>query len=247
MRKLCRPLLSGLALTAAALASSSALAGVRVQPMSYDLLPAGNATKQDLRVENTSSTPTPVEIRVERREVLPDGKDKRTPADDDFLIFPPQAILPANGFQTFRVQYIGDPAIRQTNLYLITVAQLPVSGTGEQGTGIQIVYNVGTLAAVTPKDAAANIVVTGVTPAADGKKIEVAVANQGTRYARLRNGAWTFTSGDGKTETLEGEALRNAIENSLIEPGKTRVVQLPVSDGFKREGAKATFKLSDND
>ena len=245
MANIHRPQLRGLGLLFA-VASVPTVAGVRVQPMSYDLTPNGGTTKQDLRVENTSSTPTPVEMRVELREILPDGTDKRTPAEDDFLIFPPQAILPPNGFQTFRVQYIGDPTITQTKLYLITAAQLPVSGTGEQTSGIQIVYNVGTLAAVTPKGASAKIVITGVTPTTDGKKIEITVTNNGTRYARLRHGIWTLTSGNGKTEIVEGEALRNAIENSLIEPGKARIVQLPVSDGFKQDGAKADFKLSDD-
>lgn len=237
--RLARPVLLGLMVC-----SGAANAGVRVNPMSYDLQPSGTKTRQDLRVENTSSTATAVEIRVERREVQPDGTDKRTPADDDFTVFPPQGTLPANGFQTFRVQYVGDPAIAATKLYLITVAQLPVSATGGEGSGIQIVYNVGTLAAVSPPNAAARIEVRSVKPASDPKMIEVEVINTGNRYARLRSGSWTLTSSDGKPEVLEGEPLRNAIENSLIEAGKTRVVQLPVSETFKREGAGAAFKLS---
>lgn len=227
----------------AVVAAAPVSAGVRVQPMSYDLATAGSGTRQDLRVENTAGTPTAVEIRVERREVQPDGTDKRTPADDDFLVFPPQGTVPANGFQTFRVQYIGDPAITATRLYLITVAQLPVSATGQTGTGIQIVYNVGTLAAVSPTGATATIEVTAVKPATDPKLLEITVRNSGTRYARLRNGAWTLTGGDGKAETLEGEPLRAAIDNSLIDAGGTRIVRLPVSAGFRREGATASFRL----
>jgi fimbrial chaperone protein len=219
-------------------------AGVRVQPMSYDLVPSGQKTKQDLRVENTGSTPTAVEVRVERREVMPDGTDKRTPAEDDFLVFPPQGIVPANGFQTFRIQYIGDPAINQTKLYLITIAQLPVSATGQAGTGIQIVYNVGTLAAVTPLGAAAKIEIASVTAAPEPGQIEITVRNAGNRYARLRSGSWTLTSGDGKAEVLEGEPLRNAIDNSLIDAGGTRVIRLPVSANFRLQGASASFKLS---
>lgn len=235
------PTITGLAF-AIALCGATATAGVRVQPMSYDLSPAGNKARQDLRVENTASTPTPVEIRVERREILPDGSDKRTPADDDFLVFPPQGIVPANGFQTFRIQYIGEPAIKETRLYLVTVAQVPVSGAGEAATGIKIVYNIGTLAAVSPANATPRIVVIGAKPAANPKMIEVTAENQGNGYTRLRNGAWTLTSGDGKAETLEGEALRAAIDNALIEPGKRRVLPLPVSEGFKREGATASYK-----
>jgi len=238
-----RPFVS-LAMLGLAASVGTANAGVRVNPMSYDLQPSGSKARQDLRVENTSATPTAVEVRVERREIEPDGTDKRSPADDDFLIFPPQGILPANGFQTFRVEYVGDPAIKGSRLYLITIAQLPVSATGGASSGIQIVYNVGTLAAVSPVRSSANIEIRSVKPASDAKKIEVEVINSGDRYARLRDGAWTLTGGDGKQEVLEGESLRNAIDNSLIEPGKIRIVQLPISEQFKREGSSAAFQLS---
>jgi fimbrial chaperone protein len=229
------PILAGLGTVASS-------AGVRVQPMSYDLQVSGRGATQDLRVENTSATPVPVEIRVERREVLPDGTDRRTPADDDFIIFPPQGIVPANGFQTFRVQYVGDPRIAQTRLYLITVAQTPVSAADGQSTGIQLVFNIGTLAAVSPAGAAARLSVTEVRPATEPNKIAVTVRNDGSRYARLLNGTWTLTSGDGRSENLEGEKLRAALQNSLIEANGSRTVLLPVSEGFRREGARATFE-----
>lgn len=224
--------------------ATNAMAGVRVQPMSYDLGTSGRSATQDLRVENTAATPVPVEVRVERREILQDGSDRKTPAEDDFLVFPPQGIVPANGFQTFRVQYIGDPALKETKLYQITIAQIPVSGTGGQTTGIQLVFNVGTLAAVSPANSTPNLVVTEVTPAPEAGKLQITVRNEGTRYARLLNGDWTLTAADGSAEKLSGEKLRAALQNSLIEPGKTRVITLPVSETFKREGAKASFQLS---
>ncbi|QNE32428.1 molecular chaperone [Sphingomonas sp. NBWT7] len=239
-----RGLRSVFVIASAVLLAPPLTAGVRVQPMSYDLSTAGNGARKDLRVENTSATPAAVEIRVERREVQPDGSDKRTPADDDFLIFPPQGTVPGNGFQTFRIQYVGDPLLKQSRLYLVTIAQLPVSATGQAGTGIQIVYNIGTLAAVSPAGAVARMEVIAVRPAVDPGFIEVTVHNAGNRYARLRNGSWLLTSGDGKTETLEGEPLRKAIDNSLIEADGTRIVRLPVSANFRREGAKASFKLA---
>lgn len=238
--RLGRAFVFGLGLTAAV-----ALANVRVLPMSYDLATSGQGARQDLRVENTGSTPLPVELRVERREIQPDGTDRRTPADNDFLVFPPQGIVPANGFQTFRVQYVGDPAIGQTRLYLVTVAQVPVSGTGaQQPSGIQLVFNIGTLAAVSPASSTPEIVVDEVVPAAEANRLRITVRNNGTRYARLLNGTWTFTAANGTVETLEGEPLRAALQNSLIEAGGTRIISLPVSAAFVREGARASFQLA---
>lgn len=229
----------------ASLAMSCAVeAGIRAQPMSYELTPSGSGTRQDVRVENTADQPSPVEVRVERREILPDGSEKRTPAEDDFLIFPPQAILPPNGFQTFRVQYVGDARIPSTKLYVITIAQLPVK-SARQESGVEFLFNLGTLAAVSPENSTPNIIVTSVRPTADTGKIEVTVRNDGTRYARLRNGSWTFTGANGQSEVLEGEKLFEAVAQPLIEPGTTRIVTLPVSASFQREGAKAEFKLAE--
>lgn len=227
---------------AAMMVSLPAMAGTRVEPMTYDLTPSGGGAQQDLRVENTGSQPTPVEIRVEKREILPDGSDKRTPADDDFLVFPPQGIVPANGFQTFRVRYIGDPALAKTALYTITVAQLPVEMT-EQDSGVQLLFNLGTLAAVSPAGSDARIIVESAEAAPEAGMMRITVRNEGARYTRLKQGRWTFTATNGKVATLEGAALADALPQPLIEPGTTRIIQLPVPEGFVREGARANFDL----
>ena len=222
--------------------SVSATAGTRVEPMTYDLMPVGLEAQQDLRVENTGDRPTPVEIIVEKRDIAPDGSDIRTPADDDFLIFPPQGIVPANGFQTFRVRYVGDPALAKTRLYTITVAQLPIE-MSEQESGIQLLFNLGTLAAVSPAGSAPKIVVDSVAAALQPGYLRITVRNDGTRYTRLKQGKWTLTAGDGQVETLEGTALSDALPQPLIQPGTARIIQLPVSESFVREGARATFDL----
>lgn len=234
-------LLRGIA-AAMLFAASPAHAGVRVEPMSYDLSPSGTGARQDLRVENTSAQPTPVDVFVERREILPDGSEKRTPADDDFLIFPPQGIVPGNGFQTFRVQYVGAP-ITRTVLYSVTIAQQPVDMSGSGDSGVQVLFNLGTLAAVSPPNSEPNVVVETVAPSAEAAKLTVTVSNEGSRYTRLRTGRWTFTAANGASEILEGEALQKAIAQPLIEPGTRRVIELPVSASFVREGATAKYEL----
>ncbi|MFJ6023065.1 fimbria/pilus periplasmic chaperone [Brevundimonas sp. NPDC092305] len=216
---------------------------MRVQPMSYDLTPTGRGATQDVRVENTNDTPMPVEIRVERRHIGPNGEETREPAEDDFIVFPPQGIVPPNGFQNFRVQYVGDPTISQTRLYVVTVAQLPVNTTGSESSGVQFLFNLGTSVAVTPTGATANVQVTSVEPAAEPGKLHITVINRGNRYARLHNGSWHFTTAGGATQTLEGDDLRAAVSQPLIEPGATRIIDLPVGQDFVREGASARFEF----
>jgi fimbrial chaperone protein len=241
MRKL--GIFGGLLCAAFAITAAPAIAGIEVQPMSYDLTTGGSEAQQNLRVENSSTTPTAVELTVERRHILPDGSEKREPADDDFLIFPPQGIVPANGFQTFRVQYIGDPALKKTALYTVTVAQLPIDTSSDQS-AVQIVFHLGTLAAVSPANSKPELVVTGVSPSTDADKLTVHITNQGNRYARLRGGKWTLTGGDGKSEVLDAETVAKGIEQPLIEPGTERVVELPVPAGFVRAGARAEYELT---
>lgn len=216
---------------------------MRVQPMTYELTPSGRGATQDVRVENTEATPLAVELHVERRHIGINGEDLREAADDDFVIFPPQGIVPPNGFQNFRVQYIGDPAITETALYVVTVAQLPVDTTATDTSGVKFLFNLGTSVAVSPPGATANVVTRSVEASATPGLLKVTVVNEGKRFARLHTGAWTFSS-QGRTETLEGEPLRAAVAQPLIEPGATRILELPVSEGFAREGATATFAYS---
>ena len=230
------------ALAAALFMPGAANAGIRIEPMAYDLTPGGLGASHDIRVENTGDQPSPVEIRVERRHILPDGTEQRSPADGDFLVFPPQGIIPPNGFQTFRVQYIGQPVDR-TILYTITIAQLPVDTSASGQSGVQFLFNLGTLAAVSPPSSRPEIVVQRVEPASEPGKLRITVANQGNRYTRLRVGRWTLTGGNGATETLEGEPLQQAVAQPLIEPGTERIIELPVSVGFVREGAQARYDL----
>ena len=237
-------ILGGLLCAGLAIAAAPAFAGIRVQPMSYDLTPSGTGTQQNLRVENTGSTPAAVEVTVERRHILPDGSEKREPADDDFLVFPPQGIVPANGFQTFRVQYIGSPALQKTTLYTITIAQLPVDTSNSGQSGVQIVFHLGTLAAVSPAGSKPVLQVTSVSPSSEADKLTVHISNSGNRYARLRGGQWTLTDGAGKKEVLDADMVAKGIEQPLIEPGTERVVELPVRAGFVRAGAHADYELN---
>jgi fimbrial chaperone protein len=214
---------------------------MRVQPMSYDLTPSGRGATQDVRVENTENRPMPVEIRVERRHIGQNGEETREPAEDDFLIFPPQGIVPSNGFQNFRVQYIGDPAITKTALYVVTVGQLPVNTTSAESSGVQFLFNLGTSVAVSPQGSSPDIQVSSVEVSDKPGLLRITVTNRGNRYARLHNGSWTFSAASGGSEVLSGDKLRAAVSQPLIEAGATRIIELPVSDDFVREGAKAKF------
>src|SRR3546814_6969707 len=79
-----------------------------------------------------------------------------TPADDDFVVFPPQGPFPVSGRQVLRVQWVGRPDIPTSRAYYVWVRQLPVETDpkkieGSQATvSIDILYTMKSLIVVAP-------------------------------------------------------------------------------------------------
>ena len=151
--------------------------------MLYDLTPTGETSSQVLRLENNLTRPITIETIIYRREIPPDGTEKRTVADDDFLVFPPQAVIQPNATQSFRVRYVGEPAFDKTRMYIVSFNQLPVSSA--EAPSLQFVVNFGTAAYVSPVGVRPEISVAATTAAADGKTLAVTVNNSGRKHASL--------------------------------------------------------------
>ena len=65
----------------------------QVAPMVYDMAPSGNTATTVIRITNTQDQPITVEMQAEQRLFDEAGKESRKPADDRFVLFPPQAIV----------------------------------------------------------------------------------------------------------------------------------------------------------
>lgn len=208
----------------------------RVLPMTYDLAPVGSGSTQVLRVENLGDRPLTVELYAERRDILPDGSERRTPADEDFVIFPPQSIIQPAETRAFRVQYLGEPRLERSVTYAVTVAQLPIELDGAAETGVQVVFAFSTLANVVPAGSRAALEVREVRTDPVGDAAMVLVENTGTRYGRVTEGVWTFTDAGGAEATVSGETLREAVAIGLVQPGTQRLIRLPLPRGFGRHG-----------
>ena len=84
-----------------------------VQPVVIDLQTSGRQMTQVVTVENTFANPLPVELRVEELTFDENGVHSSGTQSDDLLVFPPQALIQPGQTQTFRIQYVGDPALRR--------------------------------------------------------------------------------------------------------------------------------------
>ncbi|GMM92419.1 molecular chaperone [Qipengyuania sp. MTN3-11] len=133
---------------------------MRVSPMVAELSTTGVGSAARIEVGNIGSAPLPFETRITELSVGPDGEFVETPADDNFLIFPPQGVVPVNGRQVVRVQWVGEGQIDTSKAYYLWVRQLPVStnveGPAEEGTAsvsVQVLYTMKALIVVAPEGA----------------------------------------------------------------------------------------------
>ena len=200
-----------------------------VEPMVLDVASIGKETKHSFKVTNTGVSSLLVEITVSRMELGPNGEPRYTPNEDDFLIYPPQANIPKGAAQIFRVQWIGDPEIRESRNYRVSVSQVPVKRP-EGTSGIQITMSFGVVVSVSPPQGSAAIAVTGAKPAKgeDGKQaVALNVKNTGNKHAYMRDAAISL-SGGGWSAKLTADEVQQKLGLGIVQPGKERRFLIPV-------------------
>jgi fimbrial chaperone protein len=213
-----------------------------VQPVVVDLSPSGRRGTALVSVENTSSEPLPVELRIYEAVLDTNGVAVSSKTSEDLLIFPPQAIIAQGATQSFRIQYIGEPEMARSRHYYVTVAQLPVQ-LPEGTSAIQIVYNFNVIVSVAAPGQTASIsAVSGeIARNGDGKPVAAfTVSNTGRNYDYLINGRLRFVQKDaaGKEifrKTLSGQEIQQTIGFGLIGPEVARrivtAIELPSAEG----------------
>lgn len=194
---------------------------MRVSPMVVEISDRGSGAVARVEVENLNTGNLPFETRITRLDYDNEGNLVETPADADFLVFPPQGNLPPKARQVVRLQWVG-PTLDAARGYYLTVKQLPVQldplAPADTGAQVQIVYNMKALIAVAPPGAEPNVEVVSAVPTtvqlpkeADGSEgaqvpgVEVRVRNTGTRHAFMAGPNWIIqgTGLDGKPQTVE--------------------------------------------
>ena len=208
----------------------------RVAPMVYELAPSGSAASKVVRVENTSDQALTIEVTVARRHIAQDGSEQRVSAEDDFVVFPPQTVIPPGNTQALRLQYIGDPAITQSRTYAITVAQLPIEIRETEFQGIQVVYNFTTTAHVVPPGAQPGLTILETVPGPGANQATVRLTNNGNKQAYMVPLIWTLSNTRGEQVEFRDNDLIEIIGISFVQPGQNRDVVFPVPAGFASAG-----------
>ena len=152
-----RAVLSAAAVTSAAfMAPSADASSLGVEPLFLQISPTQSAA---IRVNNPSDVIQSVEVYIYEREVDARGEQTRIPADDDFIVFPPQAAIKSGSTQVFRIQPVA-PDLTKSRSYFVTVRQIPVDFDPAAGEGarVRVVFAFDAAVHVIPDNAKSEVV-----------------------------------------------------------------------------------------
>ncbi|WLT38255.1 hypothetical protein NON20_22650 [Synechocystis sp. B12] len=173
-----------------------------------------------------------------------DGTEELPPAEEDFIVFPPQIILMPNQLQAVRVVWVGDSAPSKELPYRIIAEQVPVEAiertidqpVEDRIVDIKVLFKyLGTIY-ITPPNASSKVILDSAESlvSEDGiKKLVLNFENQGTAH-KLLTGLEINLISEGKTVTLSGdEQLKGVIGENILAGNKRRFVlpwpkELPV-------------------
>lgn len=229
-----------------------AATAMTVQPVVINLQTSGRGMTQVITVENTFSTPLPVELTVQELKLTEDGVSLTGVDPGDLLVFPPQALIQPGQTQTFRVQYVGDPDLAASKHYYITVAQLPVT-LPEGKSAIQILYNFQVLISIAPAGIKPAITVQSASVGrnADGKPVpQLMIRNDSAAHGYLSDGRLRIVEKDASGKeifrrTMSGPEIQQTIGFGLIGAKQERRVTVPLELPSADGTVEATFSPGD--
>jgi len=206
-----------------------------LQPTQIDLRSNGAGASSSFRVTNDRSRVVTVEVKVLSLSVPESGPAVTAEnSGDDFLIFPPQASIPAGATQTFRVRWVGDPALAESKLFMLEASELPVD-RGEGASGVQVLYAIRTLVAVAPAQGRPAVEVARVERATNSEGvhgINLTVRNTSNVHCFLSRSLVRFgiAEPDRWERNLEPSAVGNLLGLGLVPANAQRVFFIPMSD-----------------
>jgi len=205
---------------------SAPVLAFEVKPMRHSIVPAEGQSSGIIRVTNPRTAALPVELVVQKRVFDKDGNITLVDADEDFVIFPFQALIEPNKTQAFRFQYVGSPAISEAIAYTIDVREVPVD-LPEGFSGFRFVYNFGVVVYVNVPDTKSNISIEAVERMDESLKLRF--RNNGASFGRLSNDRLILEQ-NGKLIVLDGEDLTSRINNVVIPPNGAATVVLQLRE-----------------
>lgn len=233
----------------------------RVTPMIVELEPSGPNAVARIELTNDAERDIAYEVQMMLGSISPKGELTLTPADDDFIVFPPQAIVEARSQQVFRVQYVADDTLEQSKIYYLSIKQIPVAFQPGQNQ-VQVVVNFNVLINVVPDgtepvaairtaeyverevsmDGVAEDDIPEIIPIEKGIALEV--ANDGSRYFFAGRSDWSISaktaSGEDFQRSFSGIEMSRVIGTGVVAPGASRLFFIPTEEALDNSTLKIT-------
>ncbi|AGK56380.1 hypothetical protein HYPDE_23468 [Hyphomicrobium denitrificans 1NES1] len=209
---------------------AQSVGAMTVTPTQIEMASTGRTSRGAITVVNNGTDALPVELIVKKVSLDEAGVPKGSPAGDEFLIMPPQAMIPPGATQNFRIQWLGEPLLEKSETFLVYVNQIPVK-LPKRIRGVQVVFGMGVMVNVAPPrgEAALQVVKTGVVTDAKGRRHPtLTVFNPTNVHALFPQSTVRVSSGDW-SETLSSGELAQSIGIGLVQPGHRRRFVLPVA------------------
>ena len=225
----------------------------KLEPISRVFEPAGAGATQSYQVINDSEEQIAVELSMAERKISLEGQETTESADDDFLVYPSQIVLPPQGVQSVRVTWLGNPNPEKELAYRIIAEQLPINlnnpeeSQAETTSGaVKVMFRYMGSVYIRPKNAESKVVLNGITheKGTDGNdRLVITFDNQGTRRAVLSELNLNLTS-QGSQLTLKPEQLEG-VNNGVILAGNQRRFSMPWPQQLPIGEVTGTFTFKD--
>ncbi len=201
-----------------ALSPVAAAHAFEIRPTVADIRLPADSSGVTLSIANTREALLPVTFRIVERRVAENGDEERLPADNQFVLFPPQMSVPAGQSRAIRLQYVGAAPTQSRSFTLY--AEEPAVGFPEGETGIRTRLIIGASIHVFANTARAAPRIAAATDTPEG--VRVTLENTGDRYAYIDELILRFAD----TE-FSGVELGAIAGRTLLPPGGRRSFVVP--------------------
>jgi fimbrial chaperone protein len=182
---------------------------------------------------STGDKPVAIQLGMVTRESSLDGTEINTDADDQFLIYPPQLVIPPGEQQAVRITWLGDPKPTKELAFRIIAEQVPVDLTeltqteGDRTLTVRVLLRYVGSVYIKPDGVAPKLVLESASSQKDktgADQLVLNVANQGTAHRLLQNIKVMVTAGSGKSVTLAGKQLEGVLNENILADSKRQFI-----------------------
>lgn len=212
-----------------------------ISPLLAELQPTGARSEQTFRVLNKSDTPIAVEAVIRDREMSDAGQNLDGEISEDFILVPPQMVVPAQGSQTLRLRWIGEPQLQRERPFRMRVRQIPVTFEAPADGGrVTVAFSYVANVYVAPPNAASDLVLTKAEPREiDGeRRLAVTLENRGVKRAVIDKAELQLTGRSTSVTLAAGTEATEALSTQTVLAGATRVFLLPWPEALPFESVE---------